>query len=81
MRLFRIAAVVLALGSSAVAKDVTVTYSEDEQKALWSVFDAALKARGMELGGNVAFLWQKLQQAAQTQNPAAAADAKPEPVK
>lgn len=80
MRRFAIAAVLLVLAVPAGAKDVTVTFNDDEQKALWAVFDAALKARGMELGGNVAFLWQKLQQAAEQANPPAALP-KPEPPK
>lgn len=66
-----VAAAALALVTPAGAKDVTVTLNDEEQKALWVVFDAALKAKGMELGGNVVFLWQKLQAAAEGPKPAA----------
>lgn len=70
MRRFAILAIFMQfLCAAASAKDVTVTYSDAEQKALWEVFDAALKSKGMELGGNVAFLWQKLREAAEKQNP------------
>lgn len=64
-----VASAALALVTPAAAKDVTVTLNEEEQKALWVVFDAALKAKGMELGGNVVFLWQKLQAAAAAEGP------------
>lgn len=67
-----VVAAALALPVPASAKDVTVTFNDDEQKALWAVFDAAIKAEGMKLSGNAVYLWQKLQAAAETPKPAAA---------
>lgn len=67
-RVVIVAAVVAVSLGAARAKDVTVTFSDEEQKALWAIFDAASKADGMKVAGNVAFLWQKVVQAAEKQN-------------
>lgn len=46
------------------AKDVTVTFNDAEQKALFEIFDAAVKAQGMQVAGNAQYLWAKLVAAA-----------------
>lgn len=70
------AAAAFAIATTAQAKDITVTYNDNEQAALVQVFDIALKAQGMSVAQNVMALYQKLLAAA---NPPKAEDAKPAP--
>lgn len=71
----------LAFGLTARADDVTVTFTDDEQRALFAIFDAAVKARGMQDGvaGNVTYLWEKMRVSAEAQ--AKAKKAAPPPKK
>lgn len=63
-RVFLAAAIVVLGFGPAAARDVTVTFTDDEQKALFEVLDAAVKAQGMQAANNALYIWNKVVAAA-----------------
>jgi ABC-type metal ion transport system substrate-binding protein len=61
-----------ALAQQAPEKDITVTFSPQEQKALLSMMDEAVKAKGLTLATAAAIIQQKMMNAAKAPPPAAA---------
>jgi hypothetical protein len=73
----RVALIVAAgvLASPAAARDVTLTFNDEEQKALIQVLDAATRANGIEQAKVTLYFLNKLQAPQQALGKAAAAAA------
>ena len=60
-----IAALLAAIGTStANAKDVTLTFTDQEQNALGQLLDAAVKGSGLAMAGPAAYFQKKFTDAA-----------------
>lgn len=77
MRSVQLLAVALAFSSAAQAKDVTVTFTDQEQQAFVVVMDAATRSGGLAATQGTLYFYNKMQTAIS----AATAPKPPEPVK